>query len=104
MEIYEAAEDYSRVIFYDKIKEVQIRLTVNTFLDIEYLSLRKYYLDFDEEWKPSKEGVTFPIDFANSKELFIGLLDILSLAEAKESLKEHFADIINDLEHTGTSK
>ena len=27
----------------------QIRLVINTFRGIEYLSLRKYYLDFEEE-------------------------------------------------------
>lgn len=97
MELHEAPELYERVIHYDQVKEVQVRLTVSTFRGIEYLGIRKYYMDFEEEWKPSKEGVTMPIDFSNSKELFIGLTEILSLAESKQVLEEHFSDLLADI-------
>jgi len=72
MELHEAPEAYSRVIHYDTVKEVQVRLTINTFRGIEYLHLRKYYLDFDEEWKPTPEGVAMPLDLSNSREMFQG--------------------------------
>ena len=97
MEIHEAPEKYERVIHYDETKQVQVRLTVNEFRGIEYLHLRKYYIDFEEEWKPSTEGVAMPLDFYNSKELFSGLVEILSLAEAKQVIKEHFSDLIEDI-------
>ena len=61
------------------------------------MHLRKYYLDFDENWKPSSDGVAMPLDFSNSKELFIGLTEILSLAESKEIIEEQFQDLINNL-------
>ena len=70
---------------------------VSTFRDVEYISLRKYYLDFEEEWKPTPEGIAMPLDLSNSKELFIGLTEILSLAESKELVQEHFSDLIDDL-------
>jgi hypothetical protein len=94
MEIHEAPEMYERIIHLDAIKQTQVRLTVSTFRGIEYLSLRKYYMDFEEEWKPSKEGITMPIDFINSRELFIGLTEILSLAESKEVITEYFGDLL----------
>jgi len=98
MELHEAPEMYERVIHFDELKQIQVRLTVSTFRGVEYLSLRKYFLDFfTEEWMPSKEGVTMPIDFSNSRELFIGLTEILSLAESKEVIKENFADLLEDL-------
>ena len=97
MELYNAPEVYERIIHYDTEKEVQIRLTINNFRGIEYLHLRKYYLDFDEEWRPSSDGVAMPIDFKNSRELFIGLTEILSLAESKDILEEHFSDILRNL-------
>jgi len=75
----------------------QVRLTISTFRGVEYLGLRKYYLDFEEEWKPSKEGISMAIDFSNTRELFIGLTEILSLAESKEVIEEHFADLIQDI-------
>ena len=75
----------------------QIRLTINTFRDIEYLHLRKYYLDFDGDFKPSKDGVAMKLDFNNSKGLFEGLVEILSLAESKNILETHFKDILDEI-------
>ncbi len=97
MELHEAPEMYERIIHLDAVKQTQVRLTVSTFRGIEYLSLRKYYMDFEEEWKPSKEGITMPIDFINSRELFIGLTEILSLAESKEVIIEYFGDLLEDM-------
>lgn len=97
MELHEAPEVYERVIHCDSEKGHQVRLTISTFRGIEYLGLRKYYLDFEEEWKPSKEGISMAIDFHNTRELFIGLTEILSLAESKEVIEEHFADLIQDI-------
>ena len=97
MELHNAPEAYSRIIHYDAVKETQVRLTINTFRGIEYLHLRKYYLDFDEEWKPTQEGIAMPLDFENSRELFSGLVEILSLAESKAIIEEHFSDLIQGL-------
>jgi len=97
MELHEAPEIYEKVVHYDEQKELQVRLTINTFRGVEYLHLRKYYLDFTEEWKPSNEGIAMPLDFNNSRELFSGLVEILSLAESKEIIEEHFLDLIKDL-------
>lgn len=97
MELYEAPEVYEKVIHYDSQKEIQVRLTINTFRGVEYLHLRKYYLDFTEEWKPTPEGIAMPLDFDNSRNLFSGLVEILSLAESKDIIEEHFADLIRDL-------
>jgi hypothetical protein len=97
MELHEAPEMYEKVIHYDEEKEVQVRLIVSSFRGIEYLHLRKYYLDFNEEWKPTPEGVAMPLDFHNSRELFVGLTEILSLAESKEIIEEQFQDLINNL-------
>ena len=97
MELYEPAPVYEKVIHYDEAKETQIRLTVSTFRGIEYLHLRKYYLAFDEAWCPSPEGIAMELDFDNSRELFSGLVEILSLAESKEILEEHFKDFIDEI-------
>ena len=75
----------------------QVRLVISTFRDIEYISLRKYYLDFDEEWKPSNQGITIPIDMENTRNLFQGLVEILSLAESKAILEEQFKDLLDNI-------
>ena len=52
----------------------QVKLVINTFRGVEYISIRKYYLDFDEEFKPSNQGITIPIDIENTRNLFQGLV------------------------------
>ena len=97
MELHVAPEEYSKIISYDSDREEQIRLVVNTFRGIEYLSIRKYYLDFFEEWQPTTIGISIPLTIENSREIFIGLTEILSLAESKEVIEKHFKDLINDI-------
>ena len=97
MELYETPPVYEKIVHYNEEKETQVRLTVSTFRGIEYLHLRKYYLAFDEEWMPSSEGIAMEIDFDNSRELFAGLVEILSLAESKDILEEHFKDFIDQI-------
>ena len=43
-----------------------------------FLHLREYYMDFDEEWKPTPKGIAMELDFNNSRELFSGLVEIVS--------------------------
>ena len=86
---------YERVVQETDTK--QIRLVINTFRGVEYISLRKYYLDFDEEWLPSKEGITMPIDIDNVRDLFVGLVEVLSLAESKTILEEEFKEILDKI-------
>lgn len=86
-------------IFYRVIHETpdkQIRLVVNEFREVEYLHLREYYLDFDEVWCPSNKGVSMPLTIDNSKQLFAGMLEILSLAEQKELIQEHFKELLEE--------
>mgnify|MGYP001455336620 FL=1 len=97
MELYEAPSMYEKIVHYNEDKEIQVRLTVNTFRGIEYLHLRKYYLSFNEEWCPSPEGIAMELDFDNSRELFAGLVEILSLAESKDILEEHFKDFLDQI-------
>jgi hypothetical protein len=87
-------EVLSRVVYYDTVKDIQVRLGVNEFRGVEYLFLRKYYRDFEGDWKPSTEGVNMPLGIENSKEMFAGLLEILSLAESKQLIVEHFKELL----------
>lgn len=70
---------------------------INTFRGTEYLQIRKYYQDFDEEWKPTRDGVSMPIDFNNTKELFDGLVEILSISEVKGVLETHFKEVLDKI-------
>ena len=69
MKLHEAPELYEKVISENEEGTEQVKLTINTFYDTEYLHLRKYYLDFE----------------------------ILSLAESKSILETHFKDILDEI-------
>ena len=97
MKLHEAPEMYEKIISENKEGTEQIKLTVNTFRGVEYMHLRKYYLDFDGEFKPSKDGLAMKLDFNNSRGLFEGLVEILSLAESKNILETHFKDILDQI-------
>ena len=86
---------YEKVI--QETETEQVRLVINTFRDIEYLSIRKYYLDFEEEWKPSKDGITMPIDFNNTRNLLAGMLEIVSLAESKDIIEQEFKTVLDQI-------
>ena len=97
MKIYDAPEVYEKIVSENDEGTEQVRLTVNEFRGTEYLHLRKYYLDFEGDFKPSKDGVALRLDFNNSKLLFEGLVEILSLAEPKNILESHFKDILDQI-------
>ena len=88
---------YEKIILEQEDKEIQYRLVVSTFRDVEYVHIRKYYLDFEGEYKPTKEGVCIPFELNSLSNLFEGLVDLLSLSESKSIIQEHFKDLLTDL-------
>lgn len=87
---------YYRVVHTNEKDNSQVRLVVNEFRGVEYLHLRQYYLDFEEEWKPTDKGVSMPIDLVNTRELFAGLIEVLSLAESKQVILDNFKELIQE--------
>lgn len=81
--------EYSKVIeeFYEK--GYQVRLVVNIFRDVTYLQLRKYFLSYEGEWIPSKEGISIPVSLENIVSLLDGLVDICAKAEWDEVLTKY---------------
>ena len=47
MKIYDPPEIYQTIISEKESGDEQVRLTINEFKGVEYIHLRKYYLDFD---------------------------------------------------------
>lgn len=88
---------YEKIILEQDNKEIQWRLVVSKFRDVEYIHLRKYYLDFEGEYKPTKEGACIPFELISLSNLFEALVEILSLAESKGSIEKHFKELLKDL-------
>ena len=47
IDIWQAPEEFSRIVHVSEEGDYQVRLTVNSFRGREYLHLRKYYLSFE---------------------------------------------------------
>lgn len=88
---------YEKVISQNDEKASQLRLVLSVFKDVEYLHLRKYFLDYEGEWVPTKEGVSFPATIQSIYSLVDGLLEICANAEGVDAIEQHFADRIKSL-------
>lgn len=71
------------------------KITISTFRGVEYLNIRRYFMSYEEEWIPTKDGINVELTFTNVKELFISFLEILSLAESKDLIEEHFKEVLD---------
>lgn len=60
----------------------QWRLTVNTFREKDYLSIRKYFLTYEGTWEPTKEGISVELNLVFTHNLLLGLSTLVSEAEA----------------------
>jgi hypothetical protein len=82
---------YSKTIEENMDKGFQVRLAVNDFRDTTYIQLRKYFLSYEGEWVPSREGVSIPASTENIYAILDGLFEICSVAEGTEII-QHYAE------------
>jgi hypothetical protein len=82
---------YSKVIEENMEKGFQVRLVINDFRDTAYFQLRKYFLSYEGEWVPSREGVSIPASTENIYAILDGLFEICSKAEGEDIIR-HYAE------------
>jgi len=87
---------YSKVIEENMEKGFQVRLVINEFKDTVYFQLRKYFLSYEGEWVPSREGVSIPASTDNIYAILDGLFDICSKAEGEDIIR-HYADKLSKI-------
>ena len=78
---------YNKLIEENMEKGFQVKLVVNEFRDVIYVHLRKYFLSYEGEWVPSREGISIPASIENIHSLLYGLFDICAQAEGKEVIE-----------------
>lgn len=88
---------YEKVIYENEEKGYQYRLVVSEFREKEYIHLRKYFLTYEGEYLPSKEGSSIECSIANTYALLDGLLEVVSKSEGLDAVSEHLNIKINDL-------
>lgn len=75
------SNEYVQVLHENLDKGIQIRLVVSDFRELEYIHFRKYFLDMDGNWVPSKEGVSMPLTISGVTALCYGIAEVLSATE-----------------------
>ena len=83
---------YEKIIYEDEVKAYQLRLVLSEFREKVYLHIRKYFLSFEGEYIPSKEGVTMELTISNSFALMDGLLEIMSDNEGESAIEKYFGE------------
>jgi hypothetical protein len=91
---------YNKIIDENMEKGFQVRLVVNEFRDTEYIQLRKYFLSYEGEFVPSREGISVPATIENIYGLLDGLLDICAKAEGDDIIRHYAEKILNEEKHT----
>jgi len=84
---------YEKLIEENMDKGFQVRLVVNDFRETTYIQLRKYFLSYEGEWVPSREGVSIPASLENMRGIIDGMLDICAKAEGEEIIQYYYNKI-----------
>ena len=79
---------YQRLIYENTDKFYRLYLTVSEFRDKYYLHIRKYFLSYDSEWVPSREGISLELGIDNISQLLLGLIEISTQAEALDAVQQ----------------
>lgn len=82
-----------KILYTNEEQAYQYRLTVSEFRGVVYLNIRKFFLSFEEEYVPSKEGATFPLTVPSLTNLLEGLMEIATKADKDEALTKYFSSL-----------
>ena len=88
---------YEKLIFENEEKGFQYKLTVSEFRDVQYLHVRKYFLSYEGEYVPTKEGASIPATIQNIFALLDGLIEICASEESVDVITEYFGNKISQL-------
>ena len=88
---------YEKVIYNNEAKFYELRLTVSEFRGVQYVNVRKYFLSYEGEYIPSKEGISMESSITNVHSLLEGLIEICSKEEARDLMTKYFGERISDL-------
>lgn len=87
---------YEKLIDENLEKGFQIRLVVNDFKEVTYIQLRKYFLSYEGDWVPSREGISVPATLENIYSMLDGLLDICAKGEGEEIIKHYYNRVADE--------
>jgi hypothetical protein len=96
-------EFYEKLIYENEPKGYQLKLVVNEFRGVQYIHLRKYFLSYEGEFIPSREGVSMEASIHNILSLLEGLMEICSFEESDATILEFFSEKLYRDKHEPTT-
>lgn len=75
-------------------KGILYRFMITEFRDKHYIGIREWYLDYEGEYKPTKNGFTMPYTLESVSALFAALTRLLAKAEVLEQVQRAFDETI----------
>ncbi len=94
---------YEKILSENLEKGSQLRLVVSEFRDIQYLHIRKYFLSYEGDWVPTKEGISMPATIQSIYSLLDGLIEICATEESVDAVTEHFKERLEKLNEQNRS-
>lgn len=86
---YSGHDECTSEVFFENVeKGFQYRLTVSEFRGNLYFGVRKWIIDINEDWFPTREGFTIPYNLQTTSSLFSALTAILSKGEVLHEVLE----------------
>lgn len=86
---------YEKLIYDNELKSYQVKLVVNEFKGVQYVHLRKYFLSYEGEFVPSKDGISMEASMHNILSLLEGLVELCSKEETEQTINKYFKDKLN---------
>lgn len=89
---------YEKLIYENLDKGYVLKLTLSDFRDKQYVNIRKYFLSYEGEYLPSKEGISMEASIANVHALLDGLMELSSKEEAVDTINKYFKDRLESIQ------
>ncbi len=68
-------------------------MTISEFMGRHYFGIRKYYMDFEGNWLPTKTGMSWEYSLETTTNMFGAFTEILSKAEVLAAVAEEHEKI-----------
>lgn len=90
---------YEKLIYENELKGYRLMLVVNEFRGVQYVHIRKYFLSYEGEYIPAKEGISMEAAVENIFSLLEGLIELCSKEEVTDTINKYFAERLKNAVH-----
>lgn len=90
------------IVSQDDVKLTQLRFCITEFRGKQYLGIRRWTLDYESNWIPTKEGISMEYTLDSTTALWFAFAEILSetetLPEVLKNVLESNPDLLEKIQ------